>query len=81
MAAKKSSIKEDKLEFICYAPKPHGKPRPVVRITAEAMDVIEGIYLKTNIPLLQIASEMIMYASKHVTIGISPAETERKNDG
>lgn len=39
-----------------------------VRLTDEATKIIEDIYLETNIPLTQIASEMIKFANAYTEI-------------
>ncbi|MDD7634064.1 MAG: hypothetical protein PUK20_03935 [Firmicutes bacterium] len=44
-----------------------------VRLTDEAAEIIERIYLETNIPLTQIASEMIKFASERVSIEMQPS--------
>lgn len=44
-----------------------------VRLTDEAAEIIERIYLETNIPLTQIASEMIKFARERVSIEMQPS--------
>ena len=44
-----------------------------VRLTDEAAEIIERIYLETNIPLTQIASEMIKFANERVSIEMQPS--------
>lgn len=70
---KKATVKDDKLIFLKIAPKPHTMPQNRVRLTDEAAEIIEHIYLETNIPLTQIASEMIKYASDHISIEMQPS--------
>ena len=69
---KKATVKDDKLIFLKIAPKPHIMTQNRVRLTDEAAEIIEHIYLETNIPLTQIASEMIKYASDHISIEMQP---------
>lgn len=62
---KRTTVKNDKLVFTKIAPK---APQNRIRLTDEAIEIIEKIYIDTNISLTQIASEMIKYAADHVTI-------------
>lgn len=62
---KRTTVKNDKLVFTKIAPK---VPQNRIRLTDEAIEIIEKIYMDTNISLTQIASEMIKYAMDHVTI-------------
>lgn len=66
-------------EKICFAltpPKPHARNQTKVNLSAEAFDILENIYAQTSIPISQIASEMIKFASKHVRIEICPFTRE-----
>lgn len=70
---KKATVKDDKLIFLKIAPKPHIMTQNRVRLTDEAAEIIERIYLETNIPLTQIASEMIKFARDRVSIEMQPS--------
>ena len=72
MTSKVNTEKEN-LVFLKFTPKSHISSQNRVRLTDEAIEIIEKIYLETNIPLTQIASEMIKYAADHVTIEIQPS--------
>lgn len=69
----KATVKNDTLVFLKIAPKPHVVSQNRVRLTDEATEIIERIYLETNIPLTQIASEMIKFASERVSIEMQPS--------
>ena len=69
----KVTVKEDKLVFLKITPKPHIMSHNRVRLTDEAAEIIERIYLETNIPLTQIASEMIKFANERVSIEMQPS--------
>lgn len=53
---------DNELVFYKQIPAAHIMSQNKVRLTDEAAEIIENIYLETNIPLTQIASEMIKYA-------------------
>lgn len=70
----KSNVKSKEIsechELIFYKkiPRPHIMSQNKVRLTDEAASIIESIYLETNIPLTQIASEMIKFAYEYTRI-------------
>lgn len=69
----KATVKDEKLIFLKVAPKPHVMSQNKVRLTDEAAEIIERIYLETNIPLTQIASEMIKFANERVSVEMQPS--------
>ena len=69
---KKATVKDDKLVFLKIAPKPHIMSQNKVRLTDEAAEIIERIYLETTIQLTQIASEIIKFARERVSIEMQP---------
>ncbi len=73
---KRTTVKNDKLVFTKIAPKAHIDAQNRIRLTDEAIEIIEKIYMDTNISLTQIASEMIKYAADHVTIKQQPVVNE-----
>lgn len=65
---KRTTVKNDKLVFVKVPPKVHIDAQNRIRLTDEAIEIIEKIYMNTNISLTQIASEMIKYAADHVMV-------------
>lgn len=64
--------KQENKELVFYKqiPKAHIMSQNKVRLTDEAAAIIENIYLETNIPLTQVASEMIKFAHNFTKINV-----------
>lgn len=80
---KRTTVKNDKLVFTKIAPKAHIDAQNRIRLTDEAIEIIEKIYMDTNISLTQIASEMIIptRAISARRVRKSPARLPRTTTG
>lgn len=69
----RTTVKDERLVFVKVLPKEHKNPNNRIRITDEAAEILERIYLETNLSLTQIASEMIKFANDRVSIETQPS--------
>lgn len=59
---------EDKLVFTIFKPDAADTRRGVIRVSSEALVILEELHRKTGLPIKTLASKMIEYASKHVEV-------------